>query len=87
MCASERVARQHRMNIGTIVEAPLVKVRLVGKRRFGPMLGEVEEYFVNLLRPGRHVHVRRPAAALPAAARERGGMRGGRHRRADGAGL
>src|SRR5499425_524519 len=32
---SERVARQHRMNIGTIVEAPLIKVRLVsGKRRF-----------------------------------------------------
>ena len=49
---SERVARQHRMNIGTIVEAPLVKVRLVGKSRFGPLLGEVEEYFVNLLRPG-----------------------------------
>ena len=49
---SERVARQHRMNIGTIVEAPLVKVRLVGKKRFGPLLGEVEEYFVNLLRPG-----------------------------------
>ena len=40
------------MNIGTIVEAPLIKVRLVGKRRFGPLLGEVEEYFVNLLRPG-----------------------------------
>ncbi len=28
---SERIARQHRMNIGTIVEAPLIKVRLVGK--------------------------------------------------------
>ena len=40
------------MNIGTIVEAPLLKVRLVGKRRFGPVLGEIEEYFVNLLRPG-----------------------------------
>ena len=49
---SDRIARQHRMNIGTIVEAPLVKVRLVGKRRVGPLLGEVEEYFVNLLRPG-----------------------------------
>ncbi len=49
---SERIARQHRMNIGTIVEAPLLKVRLVGKKRFGPVLGEVEEYFVNLLRPG-----------------------------------
>jgi ATP-dependent Lhr-like helicase len=49
---SERVARQHRMNIGTIVEAPQIRVRLVGKRRSGPVLGEVEEYFVNTLRPG-----------------------------------
>ena len=50
---SARIAVQHRMNIGTIVEAPLLKVRLVsGKRRFGPVLGEIEEYFVNLLRPG-----------------------------------
>lgn len=50
---SARIAAQHRMNIGTIVEAPLLKVRLVsGKRRFGPVLGEIEEYFVNLLRPG-----------------------------------
>ena len=40
------------MNIGTIVEAPLIKVRLVGRRGSGPVLGEVEEYFVNLLRPG-----------------------------------
>jgi len=47
-----RIAAQHRMNIGTIVEAPLLKVRLVGKRRIGPVLGEIEEYFVNLLRPG-----------------------------------
>ncbi len=47
-----RIAAQHRMNIGTIVEAPLLKVRLVGKKRFGPMLGEIEEYFVNQLRPG-----------------------------------
>ncbi|HTW69982.1 MAG TPA: ligase-associated DNA damage response DEXH box helicase, partial [Acetobacteraceae bacterium] len=47
-----RIAAQHRMNIGTIVEAPLVKVRLVGKKRIGPVLGEIEETFVNLLRPG-----------------------------------
>ena len=47
-----RTAAAHRMNIGTIVEAPLIKVRLVGKRRFGPVLGEIEEYFVNMLRPG-----------------------------------
>jgi ATP-dependent helicase Lhr and Lhr-like helicase len=47
-----RIAAQHRMNIGTIVEAPLLKVRLVGKKRFGPVLGELEEYFASLLRPG-----------------------------------
>jgi ATP-dependent Lhr-like helicase len=45
---SERIARQARMNIGTIVEEPLLKVRLA----FGPVLGEVEEYFVNMLTPG-----------------------------------
>jgi ATP-dependent Lhr-like helicase len=50
---SERVKRQHRMNIGTIVEAPTLKVRLVGKRGgFGTPLGEVEEYFVNMMTPG-----------------------------------
>ena len=49
---SARIAAQYRMNIGTIVEAPMLKVKLVGRRRFGPTLGEVEEYFVNQLRPG-----------------------------------
>ena len=49
---SDRAAVQHRMNIGTIVEAPLVKVRLAGKGRGGPVLGEIEETFVNTLRPG-----------------------------------
>ena len=36
------------MNIGTIVEEPMLKVRL----RRGPVLGEIEEYFVNGLEPG-----------------------------------
>jgi ATP-dependent Lhr-like helicase len=45
-----RTARQARMNIGTIVEAPLLKVRLMGRR--GMALGEVEEYFANMLREG-----------------------------------
>ncbi|HTR18276.1 MAG TPA: ligase-associated DNA damage response DEXH box helicase, partial [Acetobacteraceae bacterium] len=45
-----RVARQARMNIGTIVEAPMLKVRLGG--RGGVTLGEVEEYFAQMLRPG-----------------------------------
>jgi ATP-dependent helicase Lhr and Lhr-like helicase len=43
-----RVARQLRMNLGTIVETPMVKVRLRG----GPVLGEVEEWFVSTLQPG-----------------------------------
>ncbi len=46
---SERIARQHRMNIGTIVEAPVLKVRYAG--RGGGNLGEVEEAFVNMLVP------------------------------------
>jgi ATP-dependent Lhr-like helicase len=50
---SERVARQYRMNIGTIVEMPVLKIRMVGKTgRGGLFLGEVEEYFVNMLAPG-----------------------------------
>lgn len=47
-----RTAAALRMNIGTIVEASVLKVKLTGKRGFGPRLGEVEEYFVNMLRPG-----------------------------------
>ncbi|WP_174802708.1 ligase-associated DNA damage response DEXH box helicase [Martelella limonii] len=51
-------ARQYRLNLGTIVEMPMLKIRLVrqGKRsgplRGGPTLGEVEEYFIEMLRPG-----------------------------------
>ncbi len=47
---SDRVMRMHRMNIGTIVEAPVLKVRYMG--RGGGTLGEIEEYFVNMLRQG-----------------------------------
>ena len=46
----ERAARQHRMNIGTIVEQPMIKVKLGG--RAGGVLGEVEEYFINGLSAG-----------------------------------
>jgi ATP-dependent Lhr-like helicase len=41
-------ARQYRMNIGTIVEATTLKVRL----NRGRVLGEIEEYFVQGLTPG-----------------------------------
>ena len=47
---SERIARIARMNIGTIVEMPLLKVRMVGQR--GGSLGEIEESFVNMMTPG-----------------------------------
>ncbi len=46
----ERMARMARMNLGTIVEAPLLKVRMAG--RGGGSLGEVEESFVNMMTPG-----------------------------------
>jgi ATP-dependent helicase Lhr and Lhr-like helicase len=42
-----RMARQYRMNIGTIVEAPMLQVKM-GRRK----LGLIEEYFINHLSPG-----------------------------------
>lgn len=46
--ADRRVAQSYRMNVGTIVEATTLKVRM-GR---GRILGEIEEYFVQWLRPG-----------------------------------
>jgi len=46
--AGDPVARRYRMNIGTIVEATTLKVRIGG----GAALGEVEEYFAQQLRLG-----------------------------------
>jgi ATP-dependent Lhr-like helicase len=54
-----RVAQRYRMNVGTIVEADMIKVRLVRSRgqtgmvpRGGRLLGEVEEYFIETMVPG-----------------------------------
>ena len=52
-----RVAQQYRLNAGTIVEAPMLKVRLVRPRRTGParggrVLGEIEEWFAEQLTRG-----------------------------------
>jgi ATP-dependent Lhr-like helicase len=55
-----RVAQRYRMNIGTIVEADMLKVRLVRSRRGGSamiprggrLLGQVEEYFIEMLSVG-----------------------------------
>jgi ATP-dependent Lhr-like helicase len=52
--AHPRFAQRYRLNVGTIVEAEMVKVRLVGARHRagGRMLGEVEEWFIEQLSPG-----------------------------------
>ena len=52
------MAQRYRLNVGTIVEADMLKVRLVRSRaskmipRGGRLLGEVEEYFVETMVPG-----------------------------------
>jgi len=47
------VAQRHRMNVGTIVEAAMLNVRLAGRGgRAGRKLGEIEEWFVEQLAPG-----------------------------------
>lgn len=55
--SNPQVAQQYRLNVGTIVEAPMLKVRLVRSGRSkafagGRMLGEIEEWFVEQLSPG-----------------------------------
>jgi len=56
--ANPRVAQRYRLNVGTIVEADMLRVRLVRSRasklipRGGRVLGQVEEYFIETLVPG-----------------------------------
>jgi ATP-dependent Lhr-like helicase len=56
--ANQNVAQRYRLNVGTIVEADMLKVRLVRTRaakvipRGGRLLGQVEEYFVETMVPG-----------------------------------
>jgi ATP-dependent helicase Lhr and Lhr-like helicase len=60
--AHPSLANQYRLNIGTIVESPMIKLRLTRGRAKatgqhssfagGRVLGEVEEYFVEQLSPG-----------------------------------
>lgn len=52
-----RLAQQYRLNVGTIVEAPVLKVRLIARKRPGPIrggriLGQIEEYFLETMAPG-----------------------------------
>ncbi|MGQ9369928.1 ligase-associated DNA damage response DEXH box helicase [Azospirillum sp. A39] len=46
--ATAQVARQYRLNVGTIVQEAMLRVRL----NRGPVLGEVEESFIQQLAPG-----------------------------------
>jgi ATP-dependent Lhr-like helicase len=53
-----RLAQAYRLNVGTIVEAPMIRVRLARAKgaanvlAAGRVLGEVEEYFIEQLTPG-----------------------------------
>ena len=59
--ANANIAQQYRLNVGTIIEDPMIKVRLVKGRGFktgsatgpigrnGRVLGELEEYFIDQL--------------------------------------
>lgn len=61
--ANPRIAQQYRLNVGTIVDTPVIRVRLVsGRKRTGGesrglmggrVLGEVDEYFIEQLKPGQ----------------------------------
>ncbi len=52
------IAQQYRLNVGTIIESPMLNVRMVKRNargalgRGGMPLGKVEEYFLEMLSPG-----------------------------------
>lgn len=56
--SNPQIAQQYRLNIGTIIEAPVLNVRLTKRKangsigRGGPKLGTIEEYFLEMLAPG-----------------------------------
>ena len=56
--SNPQTAQQYRLNIGTIVESPMLNVRMVRKNKLGsigrggPVLGKIEEYFLESLSQG-----------------------------------
>ncbi|OBZ96687.1 helicase [Pararhizobium polonicum] len=56
--SNPQIAQQYRLNVGTIIESPMLNVRMVKHNargsigRGGMTLGKVEEYFVEMLSPG-----------------------------------
>ncbi|MED5550329.1 MAG: ligase-associated DNA damage response DEXH box helicase [Pseudomonadota bacterium] len=47
-----QIAQRHRLNVGTIVEAPMLDVVVSSKGRGGFKLGQIEEWFLEQLVPG-----------------------------------
>lgn len=47
-----QIAQRHRLNVGTIVEAPMLDVVVSSKGRGGFRLGQIEEWFLEQLVPG-----------------------------------
>ena len=47
-----QIAQRHRLNVGTIVESPMLDVIVSSRGRGGHRLGQVEEWFVDQLVPG-----------------------------------
>jgi len=53
-----KLAQRYRMNCGTIIQAPMLDIRLTRKKgrnesfQGGPVLGKVEEFFIETLSPG-----------------------------------
>ncbi|WP_339333973.1 ligase-associated DNA damage response DEXH box helicase [uncultured Maricaulis sp.] len=47
-----QIAQRYRMNVGTIVEAPMLDVVVSSRGRGGHRLGQIEEWFVEQLVPG-----------------------------------
>ena len=56
--SNPQIAQQYRLNVGTIIESPMLNVRMVKHNakgsvgRGGMALGKVEEYFLEMLSPG-----------------------------------
>ena len=89
-----RVAQRYRMNVGTIVEADMIKVRLVRSRRSGAVvprggriLGAGRGIFHRDTGGGRHVRVRRRDSQIRGAGRRRSLCVALERHRSEGAGL
>jgi len=49
---NEETARRHRMNVGVIVTAQTLNIRLAGRRGAGRKIGQAEEWYFEQLTPG-----------------------------------